>query len=510
MGEYGHPEASEQQTWRTKPDFCVLFPVLIFLAVVAFMPLRTAVQIGADEGFELAKATLCLKGHELYTEIWNDQPPLHTFLITKALKHISPSVLVPRLITAGFAAILLASVFLVIRRMSGATTATIASLLLLCSPGFVELSASCMLEIPSLAVAVAGIALLVIVPPCKLRLDALLGGCVFGLALGMKLVPVILGPVLLLFSFIQAREYGKSRAFFALSLAVFALSGATSFLLMDLLIEKGAYLAHFRQSWVSHFGAAASLEYGSAADHPFEWLILFRDWDMTVPALVGIGVLIRDVRRDLKALIPLAWLGLMLVVFIIHRPWWSYYYVHIALPLAWCAAVGWVRMVGFAAVKVCNAAPLTFASLCRRWFFSSLVLVLALATSSWMLGRVYLQVSEARRSPKISSTPVLAELRRYRFQAENLFTDATVYSFHSGIPLPPSLAVLPLKRFWSGEMTIALLSSELEQIHPSLILLPNDSRELPYREWLLSQYRLVYQDDAHLLYLRRNSIRGLR
>lgn len=31
-------------------------------------------------------ATLCLHGHRLYSEVWNDQPPLHTWLITQVLK----------------------------------------------------------------------------------------------------------------------------------------------------------------------------------------------------------------------------------------------------------------------------------------------------------------------------------------------------------------------------------------------------------------------------------------
>jgi hypothetical protein len=91
-----------------------------------------------------------------------------------------------------------------------------------------------------------------------------------------------------------------------------------------------------------------------------------------------------------------------------------------------------------------------------------------------------------------------------------LFTEATVYSFHSGIPLPPDLAVLPLKRFWSGEMTAARLGEELKQARPGLILLPNDSREVPYQDWLLNQYRLVYQDSGHLLYLLRQSPSGVK
>jgi len=41
--------------------------LLVFLLLEFFIPLPTSVQIGADEGFELAKATLCLNGHHLYT-----------------------------------------------------------------------------------------------------------------------------------------------------------------------------------------------------------------------------------------------------------------------------------------------------------------------------------------------------------------------------------------------------------------------------------------------------------
>src|SRR5437660_12932548 len=131
-----------------KPLITLALLLSAFLGLQFLLPLRTAVQIGADEGFELAKATLCVHGHQLYSEVWNDQPPLHTFLITQTLKHISPSILGPRLITTGFTLLLLASVFLLVRRVSGLTVAALATGLLMASPGFLELSSSCMLEIP--------------------------------------------------------------------------------------------------------------------------------------------------------------------------------------------------------------------------------------------------------------------------------------------------------------------------------------------------------------------------
>src|SRR5258706_10491733 len=128
----GHPTRSRR---------LLILPVLLihFLVLQWFMPLRTAVQIGADEGFELAKATLCLKGYHLYTQIWCDQPPLHTFLITQALKRVSPSVLGPRLVTVAFSLLMLAALFVMAQRLSGALAASIAVFMLILSPGFLEL-----------------------------------------------------------------------------------------------------------------------------------------------------------------------------------------------------------------------------------------------------------------------------------------------------------------------------------------------------------------------------------
>src|SRR5579859_35950 len=95
----------KQKRWAASVVVALL--ILAFLGIEGFVPLGTAVQIGADEGFELAKATLCVKGHKLYSEVWNDQPPLHTFLVTQILQHVSPSVLGPRLLTVGFSVVLL-------------------------------------------------------------------------------------------------------------------------------------------------------------------------------------------------------------------------------------------------------------------------------------------------------------------------------------------------------------------------------------------------------------------
>ena len=165
QSQTGALRAACASNWRRlirRPSVILTILLTAFFLIQSCVPLRTAVQIGADEGFELAKATLSLKGYRLYSEVWNDQPPLHTFLITQILKHMSPSVLGPRLLTLVFAAVLLASVFFISLRVSGLLVATLATALLIVSPGFIELSSSCMLEIPALAPAVAALGALLI------------------------------------------------------------------------------------------------------------------------------------------------------------------------------------------------------------------------------------------------------------------------------------------------------------------------------------------------------------
>src|SRR5215208_3232219 len=77
--------------------FFLLGVLALFIVLQFFVPLRTAIKIGADEDWELSKAMLALKGYHFYTHVWNDQPLLHTSIITSVLRNFSPTVLGPRL-----------------------------------------------------------------------------------------------------------------------------------------------------------------------------------------------------------------------------------------------------------------------------------------------------------------------------------------------------------------------------------------------------------------------------
>jgi 4-amino-4-deoxy-L-arabinose transferase-like glycosyltransferase len=460
-----------------------------FLIIESFIPLGTAVQIGADEGFELAKATLCLKGHRLYTEVWNDQPPLHTFLVTQILKHVWPSILGPRLLTIGFALLFLSCVFIITFRTNGMWVAGLTTALVIASPGFLELSSSCMLEIPALATAVSALCILLAVRQSRWFIREILAGAVFALGVQIKLVPVIyvsLAALIIWFHYGMAPNTVRRTL---QAVAIFGTALLLTYVATDFVIERGAYLIHFQQSWTSHFAPAKSFEYGSAGEHPFQWVVLLKNWDVTVPALLGF-VLLLEIRSHSIVALPCAWLALSFLVFGIHKPWWPYYYIHTAIPLCWFAGIGLVMLWRR------NWAP-------HKWVLLGLLALFSVCAISWMGARLYLQVTNLRRSPKVYSSPVITQMKHYEPFTEWLYADKLVYSFYSGIPMVPSLAVVPIKRMWSGEMTNARMIEELGNYKPGLILLNNDGREPPFKDVLQAEYQLVYMDPDNRLYAHR-------
>src|ERR1017187_2242098 len=223
-------------------------------------------------------------------------------------------------------------------------------------------------------------------------------------------------------------------------LLLLGLSLAIGFVAIDYLIENGAYLRNFQQSWTSHFGALKSTEYGSPDDYPFDWRIFLKNWDTAIPALLGVVFCIRQIRKAPMTIFPLALFALTLLVFTIHRPWWPYYYIHITIPLCWCAAVGIEAVRQRISPKRTRVLLIVF----------SLYVICAL---TWMGARVYLQIRDIRNSAQTYSSLVLTQIERYKPSTEWMYADKPIYSFHSGIPLPPPLAVVMLKRLWSGEMT---------------------------------------------------------
>lgn len=473
-----HQPTGSGQAWLWFLALAVIFLLLEFL-----VPLGSAIKLGADEDFELSKTLLYLKGFHFYYQVWNDEPPLYPYLLGQIVQHFSASILAVRLLTVGFALLLLGALFRLSLNLGNLRTAVGAVLLVIASPGFLELASSCMVEIPTVALVVAAFALLS--QPYRRPWLEIGAGILFGCALQMKVIAIIYLPLTVLLLWLKHRLTPKQLFLSALAIGGMAV---VSFVLLNALTGCSLWL-QLQPAWAAHFSGVKSFEYGSPADHAFDWKLLLKNWDVVVPIILGMGLL--RVRSRPLVIFPLAWLALTLVIVSPHKPWWASYYLHNAVPLCWCAAIALDAAFGWAG---------------RNKVRIVVISVYLLGAGLWLGMRSYLEIVTMRQSPKLFNSLVLTEINRYKPFTKYLFTNEGVYSFHSGLPLPPQLADISLKRLWSGDMTNAKMAAELAAVKPGVILIANQTGELPYQELLQNEYRLVYQDNEHQLYALKSII----
>ena len=85
----------------------ILPPLAYFVAMLAFSPYWDMFWIYSDEGFVLMKALLVSRGYPLYSQVWSDQPPLHTDLLALIFRLNGPGVFAARLLTLCFTCLLI-------------------------------------------------------------------------------------------------------------------------------------------------------------------------------------------------------------------------------------------------------------------------------------------------------------------------------------------------------------------------------------------------------------------
>ena len=163
---------------------------------------------------------------------------------------MSPPPFSSGLVTTAFTLLLLALVFLIGLRLKGLMVATVMTAFLIASPGFLTLGSSFMLEIPALGPAVAAVC--VLLWGGKQRWMVILAGALFGFSLEIKLVTVILLPLVALVLWWE-HPHIKGWLLFGFGLVF-------SFIALDVLIERGAFLLHCSKPLVSHFAPAKSFD----------------------------------------------------------------------------------------------------------------------------------------------------------------------------------------------------------------------------------------------------------
>jgi hypothetical protein len=464
------------------------------LLIYSFLSLGAALEFGGDEGYEVIKPFLCLKGFSLYKQIWSDQPPVFTVLLTWAFKMWGPTILVARLVAAGFGLMLFAAFFQLVRWRSGLWSSLLATFLLLASPLVLQLSVSVMLEAPAFATALLSALLLFQWCRNPHRRWLLASGAVMGLALQIKLTAVLVVPALVV-EIALARWSRRSQSWVQaalLDVLQWSAGVATLFLGIGFVWASGSLQSTFR----SHFMEQPVQGYGRPEDYALSASQFLRHADGIGAAFIGLAVLVRQ-KRWRECTFPAILLLTVATIHTLHRPWWNYYYLHFAIPLAWLGGLGLKEIISAVSTSLpATAFRLTSA---RTWQGVGLCALAALLLTR-PEKRLEAYMRDLRQRPTVESSLLVAKMRQYAPRTHWAYADPVIYAFHSQVPVPPELAIVMFKRFWSGQITIQAIVETCRRYHAEQLVLPA-APPAEWKELLASDYTAACAEKGWVLYV---------
>jgi hypothetical protein len=471
---------------------------LMFLALLlCSLPIKDAFQPGRDEGYELLKGFMCSNGFSLYTDIWNDQPPLHTLVLSALFKAVGPALPAARTLAIAFGSLLLYSLMSVVWMRCGRCSALAAGTVLVISPLFLDLSFSVMLEVPAFATAMTAVWLMYRWLGSRHRFWLLLSGLVMGCALQIKFTAALVLPALVVELLMNTPTTVERKQFLGTIKAVLVWLSAVAAAFAAIAILSGET---FQPMWESHtlvVSAAGQPVLGSG-ELRFTLQDLSDDLAMLAPAVLGLLAIVwRRAWRQMA--FPLVFLATCLAVHLFHRPYWYYYHLHFLIPMAWIAGYGLAESA--AALRSAIPGGITkvrFAVLWFGWLGICAGVTLALEGGP----RLCSELDVLTNLPRAEDDTLLAKIRENAKSTRWFYSDENVYPFLARLRVPPELVVLVQKRFWSGQIDANQILSCVRRYRPEQVLLSGASKMSS--EWEPTDgtnYFLAYEDGAYRLFV---------
>jgi len=458
---------------------------LIGLASAVAVPFASAIEIGGDEHFEVTKAMLWERGYPLYERVWNDQPPLHTAMLMILFQCFGADIIVARFLAAGFGILLLLGCFILVKERHGILAAYAATFCLLTAPGVLRLSIAAMLELPGIATALWALWPLQQWRKTGRNYWLAMSAVLAAIALQIKLTAAVLIPALgvevLILTLGMCK--GKWHKYAIGNLMFWATTMAIAFLSIGI-----AFGVDYIQALESHF-SIDSLEASGAQQHVFSHRVLLGHKEAIWGA--GVGLLGFAFRRDWHRLaFPIVLLFTAGIVHTLHQPYWGYYYLHFALPIAWLLGYGIAELYQFAWSKRNSLFSFPFFAL-GTVIVGSILITLLIADG---VSRLTKEVQRIRALPRIENDPIVAKMKEHGESTKWVFAQATIYPFHARLSVIPELGVLPAKRFWSHQFSNRRVWEIVRKYEPEQILL----RGLPsqMKDYLEKNYILVHQTEG--------------
>jgi hypothetical protein len=493
------------QDWMRTLAWHLAVPLAFTLIVLFFFPSRGRFEFSTDEGINLMKSMLVSLGYPLYGEIWSDQPPLFTYLLSAAFYFFGFKVGVGRMLVLILSSMLMWAAFQFMILVWGRKQALAGALLLFLTPKYMTLSVSVMVGLPALAFAMVSLLFLTLWHQRRQPVFIVLSGILLGLSILTKLITGFLAPIFLLGLLIS--EYSHWRGGGSWRKVLFpaflwgAVFGVVSATLLVLLVG-----IEFLPQIIDTHLAATAVE--DLRENYFTINVHLQSaWPVLFLALVGAAISLRS--RAWLALYPIAWALTAYVLLYNHRPVWIHHQLLVTVP---AALLGGAALYEGASWFLQVIRPHVDKSA------GSLVRVAALAGMIALLFsfRVHEPISLLSPTPSLSVSgfelgPLVERfflrMKKYAPETNWVVTDLPMYAFRARLPVPPNLAVFSVKRFETGNLSEAEMIATIQKYHPEQILLgrytyPN------VENFLKGRYYLIHAKEPMKLYI-RNDLAGV-
>lgn len=434
----------------TKRDYLLsaFLSIVLGLITIIFTPIFDDAEFNTDEGIEIAKAHALLEGYELYEVIWSDHPPGYTYILAACFKVFGDvNVWVFRSVSLFFLVVLVFSKYLILRKFFEPALSAIGVMLLLSSIHFFNVAIPLFIGFASMAVFLSSLLIFLEYMTQEKKKLLVLAGILLSFSLLIKLIGLYLLPLYLVIYLAHRNQLSWQR--FMKDLFLFALP---AFVFLVIIGWYSGFIGHLDQLAIK-----ASSE-GKRAFESFDNIAYLQRqfWNLRVFLLISLGSFIAINQGAIrKAIIPLTWLILTLVVFMVHKPLWFHYLIYLSLPVCWLSVIGLeiiikklVKLIGkdFLAMKYVNISVIML----------SVFLV---------INQLLSDMRHMRRQ-----TDLNAEVQQFIPEGSLVFTDRPFHVVKEGAKIIPELSVFSRSRIITNALTSKELVSLLYKYQPDFVM----------------------------------------
>ena len=476
----------------------ISIPIIFVMIILFFFPFRNRFEFDGDEGIQLMKSMLVMKGYPLYDQVWSDQPPLMTYILVPVLKIFGMEVNVGRFTVLILSACLIWASFEFLRIVWGNLHAIAGAVLILLLPLYMTLSVSVMIGLPSLTFAMFSILSVAVWHIHRQTIFVVLSALAMSISTQIKLFSGFLIPIiligLLLDEFHQHRRNFDFRVLMRpVLLWIFIFTAITlviTYFFVGLENLEQLYMAHLR-AVDARWAETYTINYHLRDSKSMLFLSMF-------------GMIFTLLAKRWLTLYLVAWLGTAYLLLYFYTPVWDHHQLLVTLPAAMLAGISIGECIHWFSANVDTRNFINIRSVLPILALGALMLVLYNQIPDFFH---QLEIGANLTSSPLQGAGEIKEdvferAKEYSGDTHWIVTNMTIIPFRLNLPVPPNLVVFSSKRLKTNLISEEEILQTIQDYSPEQVFI--SSRIEGINPYLEENYHLTYNARKLDFYIRND------